>query len=291
VGKRNREKSRQRPSLGPAAPEPTARPRGSVALRIGVYLACLIVFHIWDLALTTDPSDQERYTPQKAAHHLRYSSVYSYPLSIAGPALDTEEATMLIGDRPLVAVAGFPTMCTEIAEELPGVIVVVVNSDSETPIVDCAHKDSFHDPALLRDVQDTTAYLVTGDDRTAYLAEYVRAFDERHPSLRRTPSGDDDLAGDLIIVVPLLVALSLATFGAIALRRAWHTTNTRLNRLANRLTHDDTSHPHERAATANEYLHTLRDFEYATSKEQRVTTEQRLTTLEQATTERQSRTS
>jgi len=285
VGKRNREKDRQRSSRGRAAPEPTARPRGTASLRAGVYLACLIAFQIWNLALTTDPTDQEKYTPQNAAHQLRYSSVYSYPLSITRSSLDTEEAKMLIGDRPLVAVAGFSTMCTEIAQELPGVIVVVVDPYPETPIVDCAHEGSFHDPTLLRDVQDTTTYLATGDDRIAYLAEYVRAFDERHPSLRRAPSDNGDLAGDLITVVPLLVALGLATFGAITLHRTWHTTNTRLNRLANLITHDDTSHdPHERAATANEYLRTLRGFESATTKEQRATTERRLTTLEQATT-------
>ncbi|MGB3443484.1 MAG: hypothetical protein WBA97_32510 [Actinophytocola sp.] len=290
VGKRSREKSRRESSRGHAAPEPTARPRGSASLRAGVYLACLIAFHICVFALTADPADEEKYTPQNAAHQLRYSSVYTYPLSNISSALDAEEAREIVGDRPLVAIAGFPTMCTEIAEELPDVIVVVVNPYPETPIVDCVHDGSFYDPAVLRDVRDTTNYLATGDDRTAYLAEYVRAFDTRHPSLRRNPTDNGDLTDDLITVIPLLVALGLAVFGAIALHRTWHTTNTRLNRLANLLASDSTPPtPHERVATATEYLHTLRGFETATTKEQRATTEQRLATLEQTITEQHNR--
>jgi hypothetical protein len=85
-------------------------------------------------------------------------------------------------------------------------------------------------------------------------------------------------------VVPLLLALGLATFGAISLHRTWHTTNTRLNRLATLIIHDDTRR--ERASTANEYLCTLRGFESATTKDQRANTERRLSALEQAATER-----
>ena len=284
VGKRNREKSRRETSRRePAAPEPSTRPWGSTSLKLAVFLACMFVVRISDLAFMTDSADEERYTPENAAHQLRYSSVYTYPLSNTEASLDTEEARTIVGDRPLVVVAGFFGMCDDIAQELPDVIVVVVDPYPENPIVDCAREGSFYDPAILREARDTTAYLATGEDRTAYLAEYVRAFDARHPTLRRVPSGDSDLTDDLFTVIPLLMAVGLALFGAIVLHHDWHTTNTRLNRLADLITYGKNSQtPRERAATAGEYLHTLRAFESATTKEQRVTTEQRLTTLEQA---------
>ncbi|GAB1510447.1 hypothetical protein [Actinophytocola sp. KF-1] len=281
VGKRCREKRDREPGRAPTAPEPTARARGTTSLRAGVYLAGLIAYSVWRLALSQDPADEEQYTPRNAADQLRYSSVYAVPLGHVRASLDVEEARGIIGNRPLVAVAGFPTMCAEIAEELPGVIVVVVNPDPGTPIVDCAREGSFHDPALLRDVRDATTYLATGEDRTAYLAEYVRAFDARHPSLRRDPTDDGDLTDDLIVVLPLLVALGLAAAGAVALHRTWHTTNTRLNRLATLLAADDTGPPpRDGVETATEYLRALHGFDTATTKEQRATTAQRITALE-----------
>ncbi len=59
-----------------------------------------------------------------------------------------------------------------------------------------------------------------GEDRTAYVAEYVRAFDARHPDMRRTPPGDEGgLDHDVVAAALLLVAGGLVAFGAVSGRR------------------------------------------------------------------------
>ncbi len=282
VGKRRRTGNRQQPAPGPVASNHPVRPRGAGFLAVGIALACAVAYGIWKLELPSDPAEQDQYTAERAAEQLRYTSVYVFPLSLNEESLDVERARKIVGDRPLVVIAGYPTMCTEIALELPDVIVVVVSPDPEHLIVDCARRGSFFDSSLLRDAQDVTAYLPAGRDRTAHVAEYVRAFDARHTAQRRAPSGDDGLGDDLVTVLLLLVSSGLVTIGAIR-GRTWQTTNTRLNRVADLITHDDETGraPHERATTAAEYVHALRDFDTAITKAQRTRVEQRLTALEE----------
>ena len=287
TGKSGRGERRQSTPPGPVARRDDANrlPRGVVLLRLGVFVA--IMGWLWTPGFV-GAADSQEYTPESAAQRLRYTSVYVAPFLYDEKSFDVERAREIVGDRPLVVVAGYAPMCTEIAGELPDVLVVVVSPDPGTPIVDCARPRSVADPALLSDVQDAMTFVAASDRRTAYVTEYVRAFDARHPAAphRTPPAGGGGLGAGTLVAVPLLVAAGLVAFGAFFLHRTWLAPNARLNRLATLITHDDDQpgrDPHQRAARANEYLRTLRAFESATTKAQRTEVRRLLTELEQAT--------
>lgn len=149
-------------------------------------------------------------------------------------------------------------MCHDIADALPELIVLMVSDD--LPFTDCGGRKSPYDLRLLRETQDATTLLDVGRDKTAYVVEYVRAFDAQVPSgtppPRRGPPqpGPEGELTEVVVLSVLIALVFLGTTGYLVcevwaqgrkvalLERSWQArTNARLNRLADRVMRvDDT---------------------------------------------------
>ena len=229
------------------------------------------------------------------ADRLRYTSVYVAPG--AERLLDADRARRLIGDRPLVVVARQDGTCDDIAAALPDVIVLLARDDEDEPFVDCGGRDSLFDLDLLRVTLAAMTFVDASQDRTAYVAEYVRAFDARHTAPPRTPPADglDGQTIGLALLALAIVAVFLLGCGhlfrdvrvrqnrATQRGRTWRAkANARLNRLADLVTRvgEPGRTAAERASVAKEYVLTLREFEAAVTEQQRAGVEVRITGLE-----------
>jgi hypothetical protein len=231
-------------------------------------------------------------------YRLRYTSVVTAPG--AEDLLDVERARRIIGDRPVVVVAGpVGVTCGDIAKALPELIVLVVSAN--LPFTDCGGRASHYDLDLLRETQDSVTHLDVGRDQTTYVAEYVRAFDANvvpgTPPPRRGPPQPGPSGGPAQLVVAVVIATVVLLGGGYLAHQVWSAdrkaglshrswrvrTNARLNQLADRIMRvDDPGRTSaERAATAKGYVLVLRNFESATTEEQRTAVDWQLRTLEE----------
>jgi hypothetical protein len=242
------------------------------------------------------PKDVEQ--EPDTVHRLRYTSVVV--AAGAEDLLDVERSRRIVGDRPVVVIAGdVGVTCDDVRDWLPELIVLVVSADP--PLNDCGGRESRWEPDLLRELRDVVVDPDAGRDQTAYVVAYVRAFDARvepgtSPPRREPPQpGQDGDAIQLVVLVVMITAVFLLVVGYLVrqvraearsaglLRRSWRaSTNARLNQLADRIMRvDDPGRtPAERAAVAKGYVLALRDFEYATTDEERGSVNQQLRMLE-----------